>query len=474
MSARFDKMEVVQSEAGFALKTLSLQVDDSLRVLPGRREVFSACVAELAKPVVVKCYLPHAKQARDWGREWQGLLSLQNLKLPAPEPLAVARNERCEICVVMERIDGALTLGAFLNGADDAASGPLMTKLARLVGSLHEAGVRQNDQHIDNWAVAQGGIFLLDAGTFEFDSKPLSDQGRLEDLAAICATLPPRAEGAFRHALSGCYGIHEPGGRTWFREEDLDEAIAKLQQARARKYFKKTQRDCSEFASKASEAGAGMFTKSADSGLVDRFFRNPGSLMAEGRRLKSGNTCTVQRFESGGCAYVLKRYNVKPLPTQLRRSLGSSRARLSWANSWVLHLAFVPTAKSLAFLDESGFPRGRSYLLMQSIDAELLPDYVARISEDPAKLSDLVEAVGCVWDRLGRLRAVHGDLKASNWMVNQEGTVFLFDLDSFRFALSEMAFRRGRKKDLRRFLKNWPSAPEIADAFRRRMEGVEA
>ncbi|PXA03122.1 hypothetical protein DDZ13_13725 [Coraliomargarita sinensis] len=473
MSARFDSMLVLESASGCSLTSLSLEVGASLRVLPGRREVFSARVTDLDQPVVVKCYLPHAKQTRDWEKEWGGLQTLQRLGLPAPGPLAVCRNSTGEICVVMEQLADAVTLGTYLEDVAGRRDSSLMKKLVRLVDQLHEAGARQGDQHVDNWAVSGGQVFLLDAGTFQFHSRPLSAKERLEDLAAICATLPPEAEQDFRKTLFSCEGGPVVNARDDLTEAVLEEAIVRLQSERARKYFKKTQRDCTEFASRENTTGSGIFSRSADKTLVDRFFDDPETLMAEGRRLKSGNTCTVQQFECNGRAYVLKRYNKKPFWSQCRRSLSPSRARLSWSSAWVLHLAFVPTAKAVAFMDEGGFPRGRSYFLMESINAELLADYARGISGDAAKVAELVESVGRIWDCLGRLRAVHGDLKATNWMVNSDNKVFLFDLDSFRFGLSDGAFDRGRRKDLKRFLKNWSSWPEIGEAFRRRMKGGE-
>jgi tRNA A-37 threonylcarbamoyl transferase component Bud32 len=251
---------------------------------------------------------------------------------------------------------------------------------------------------------------------------------------------------------------------------ELDRAIKRVQQIRVRRYFKKTKRDCSEFGRFKEGAWAGMYSKQADLAWVERFFKNPDAWMAKGKRLKSGNTCTVQHISVGERSYVLKRYNRKAWWIRLRHALSASRACRSWSNGWVLNLCHIPTARPVAFAEEGGFPRGMSYLLMEAIDGELLPDYVEQHAENAERMKALVEKVGRIWDLLGQIRAVHGDLKATNWMVDEAGQVFLFDLDSFCCGLTQAAFRRGRNKDMRRFLKNWAAYPSIADSFLRRME----
>ena len=111
------------------------------------------------------------------------------------------------------------------------------------------------------------------------------------------------------------------------------------------------------------------------------------------------------------------------------------------------------------------------YLLMERIDGELLSVYVARFREDDLLMKSLVQKVGRVWDSLARLGAVHGDLKATNWIVSSAGEVYLFDLDSLCVGLSNRAYQRGRKNDMQRFLKNWASDPQLAEAFRKQMQG---
>lgn len=472
MERSLKDLRIIKCSPGLtASDRLSVEVAGPLRILAGRREVYRGRLRPSDREVVVKCYLPHAKQTRDWKQEWSRLGELESKGLPVPKPLAVGKTADGIVCVIMEYIQNALTLGAFLKSSNDVERCRVMQGLVCLVDQLHAAGARQTDQHIDNWAVADGMLYVLDAGTYRFSKGPLSSRARVLDLAAICATLPPASEKLFREALRLSYWTNAAeAARVDLIGLELNRAIERIQQTRARRYFKKTRRDCSEFGRIREGAWSGMYSKQSDPALVECFFKNPDAWMAEGRRLKSGNTCTVQHISLGEQSYVLKRYNRKTWWIRLRRSLSASRACRSWSNGWLLNLCHIPTARPVAFAEERGFPRGMSYLLMEAIDGELLPDYVEQHAGNVERMKTLVEQAGRIWDLLGRIRAVHGDLKATNWMVDEAGQVFLFDLDSFCCGLTQAAFRRGRNKDMRRFLKNWAANPLIADSFRRRME----
>ena len=460
MGDNLRNLKVLEASLEQLAGELMFEFGQTLRTLPGRRIVSRGRIIGAGLDVVVKCFLPHAKQERDSRREWQGLNNLQNSGLPVPSPYAVCRDDEGNIYVLMQYLEGATTLGNYLEAATLEKSKALMATLAGLVDKLHGAGARQMDQHVDNWAVVGESLYLVDAGTYRFVEGSLSVSDRCSDIAAICVTLPPFAEALFRSSLK-----LDPAASV------IESVILDVQQTRARRYYKKSQRSCTEFIKYREDGRKGMSLRNADSALIENFFKEPESIMELGERLKSGNTCTVQTLEHGDKCYVLKRYNPKPFLTQLRRSLFPSRARKSWSNACVLNLAFIPTAKPVAFLEIGDFPRNMGYLLMERIDGELLPEYVARFREDDLLMKSLVMEVGRVWDSLARLGAVHGDLKATNWIVSSTGEVHLFDLDSLSIGLSNRTYLAGRRSDMQRFLKNWSSDPQLAEAFRKRMQG---
>ena len=95
----------------------------------------------------------------------------------------------------------------------------------------------------------------------------------------------------------------------------------------------------------------------------------------------------------------------------------------------------------------------------------LLPEYVEHISGDDAAIEALCQQFRMIFDRLGRMHAVHGDFKATNWIVGRDGVLHLFDLDAFSCGLSLEAFKRWHKKDVERLLANWDADAPIRKAL---------
>jgi len=132
----------------------------------------------------------------------------------------------------------------------------------------------------------------------------------------------------------------------------------------------------------------------------------------------------------------------------------------------LIDLAFVPTPRVIAYSEEKkGLLKGRCYLLMEQLEGQLLPDYLETNRESPERLATVARSFRDLWQALDRLRAAHGDLKATNLIVDPAGVVHLFDLDAFRFGLSPRVFARGRRKDYKRFMQNWQNTPEFKRLF---------
>ena len=467
------KLCVTEQSAGFDAVELELGQFEALRILPERREVYAGQLLGMERAVVAKRFLSHPKQARDWRREWEGLVQLSALQLSAPAPLCVAEEaEGSAVWVIMDRIDGAVSVQEAFAAGDADECAELAQQLAKLVDAAHRAGVRQGDQHVDNWAWDGVRLYLLDAGSIEFSKNALHEKARLLDLAGICVTLAPAAEQAFREAIEAVYLVDdaELKGRLLY---ELEGTITKLQGERTRRYFKKTRRSCTEFVATETDTYRSMHLRIAGPEVIEALLSNPEALMGEGERVKSGNTCTVQRFSRGGQSYILKRYNKKSLTDRLRKVFSDSRALTSWSSAWVLEMAFIPTARAVAvYEDTSERLPGLRYLLMEEIDGQLLPDYIEACGTEQSRVERVADAFAQIWESLGRLRAAHGDMKATNLMVGSDGRLYLFDLDAFRFGLKPAAFERGRQKDLRRFMQNWSDQPELLELFETKVQEV--
>ena len=465
-------LQVVQSADGQSDgASVSVTLGEPLRILPGRREVYEATLSS-GKAIVAKGYLPHPKQDRDWRREWNGLVRLNQLDLAAPKPVCVATDPVSgTVWVIMKYIRNMVPLQQAFAEANACQAETLAFRLIRLLDAAHDKGVAQADQHIDNWGFDGSQIYMLDAGTVTFSPHALGTRRVIADLAALYVTLAIRDRRLFQLAILQHYLNTNPEEKLpVIAGRRLVDQTARYQKKRLLRYYNKTRRNCTEFGRKEKKGAVMLFSRGAAADLVEQFWADPEALMQTGERLKSGNTCTVQSVAWADRRYVLKRYNLKPFASRLRRALSDSRALKSWSHGWVLEMAFIPTARPVAVYEErrAGL-RGRCYLLMEQIDGQLLPDYVAAQAKNPKRLEVVADAVAEIWTGLAEIRAVHGDLKATNWIVDSEHRVHLIDLDSFEFGCSKSAFARGRKKDRARFMKNWSYDSALERLFRQRL-----
>ena len=107
---------------------------------------------------------------------------------------------------------------------------------------------------------------------------------------------------------------------------------------------------------------------------------------------------------------------------------------------------------------------------IRSASSPTLLDYVESGAAEPAVLEKLAEEFGRIWRGLGRLKARHHDMKATNFIVDAEHRLWLIDLDGMRTGLPGPLFRHARRADRERFMRNWRDWPEVADRFRARID----
>lgn len=207
--------------------------------------------------------------------------------------------------------------------------------------------------------------------------------------------------------------------------------------------------------------------------VVDQLWSDPeGLLAAEGARmLKDGDRCTVVHVNVGGQPAVMKRYNTKDRMHTALHWLLRSRAMWSWLNAHQLHAAGLNTARPLACVEDRrfGILRERSYLLTAFVPGKPLLELIASENPSEDRLRELARQFADLWQTLGQLRIGHGDMKATNFVIDRHDKLWLVDLDGMRSYRSHALFRRERRNDLARFMRNWQDRPEVAAIFRARI-----
>ncbi len=177
----------------------------------------------------------------------------------------------------------------------------------------------------------------------------------------------------------------------------------------------------------------------------------------EGAILKPGSRSTVTRLDLGDESFVIKQYKALRFHRRLRYALTRSRARQSWENGQVMARLGIPVARPLALLEETslGIP-GRSIVLMP---------FQAGTPLSEKHFPTIADKLHHIFALMRTHHITHGDLKASNILIDQIGDPHFIDLDASLLHSSPASFEKARAKDEARFAKNWDSNPALAQAM---------
>jgi len=427
-----------------------------LRYLPNRRSVWMA--ESEGGCVLLKIYDEHPKQKRDALREWRNAVALDSLGLKVATPLFFGRSEHGELVAGFGFIEEGKTLSEVLSKSSPDVQKLMLTRLVECHIAQYEKGVFQGDNHLGNYLWANDQLWMLDAGTFAFQSAPLSENDRGKNLALLIANIPLPLYELFKQVLGA---VHRDSGIA--APKILGQSIFSARQLRLRKYFKKTRRSCSEFERNKINGVDCLFCRDIDVDLKEKLIDNPDQFFEKkdaNELLKNGNTCSVVEVISNERLYILKRYNQKPLMYRWLHFLLTPRALSSWSGGQTLRLFGIATPRPMGcLLFRDGYLFRKGYLLMEKAEGDDLWELERRRPDDlKLKVPEEFEARK---QEMKALLATHGDMKASNLVLSPESVLQLIDLDSLTFHRLRIAFKHGVKKDDARFVRNWDKSPEL-------------
>ncbi len=184
---------------------------------------------------------------------------------------------------------------------------------------------------------------------------------------------------------------------------------------------------------------------------------------------KFGTRSVVGRYESAKSDLVLKYYYPRSPLKRLTYGLRGSRAVRSWTAGLAFSFAGIPTAAPLALLEwrSCGLLLDKSFLAVRHLPGIPLDDFARRHGDDPASLEPLAGNLRDIFSRMALLRIAHGDLKASNIIVDDDGGISFIDLDAATILTPENQWSAGRARDIRLFRENWLDLPGAAAVFAR-------
>lgn len=187
---------------------------------------------------------------------------------------------------------------------------------------------------------------------------------------------------------------------------------------------------------------------------------DPDRVLSTGTMLKDGDSTTVVRVNVNNQSWVIKRYNLKTLGYALSRLLRPSRAWQCWASAFRLQQAGIDTPAPLLMIEKRWGPlRRQAYYVSAYVPGQ---DVLALLGDKPADAEhwqSVMRLFADLFRRLRQHRLIHGDLKATNFIVTQPWTeqarLVVLDLDATRLEHRDARFMKYHQRDLKRFNANW-------------------
>ncbi|MGE0811180.1 MAG: lipopolysaccharide kinase InaA family protein [Immundisolibacter sp.] len=424
----------------------------ALRVLPGRRWTLAGATERGARAVVVKLFLAGRHARRDFRREQRGFALLHRHAISAPQVLyAGALAEPAGWVVVTAALDGTPA---------DALGEAALPAVVRAVALQHAEGIEQRDAHLGNFLIADGLAWTLDGAGIRA-SRALSARRARHNLARWLAQYPPGIDRRSGELLTLYRTTRWDRGRVG-SGDGFRNHIARERRERERRQVAKSLRTCGAYIASRTWRRFSVIDRAADTPALRAWLAAPDAPFDDPQAvwLKRGRSASVVRLTLDGRDVVVKRYNLKDFLHRLRRFWRPSRAWQSWRAAQRLLLWGVPTPKPVALLEERFGPlRGRAFYVSEYARGE--PLATALPTADPPTRALLLKNLCALLGTLARLRLSHGDLKATNLLVDNDNTLMLLDLDALRRHRRRDACFRALARDVARLRANWADQPAL-------------
>lgn len=440
--------------------------EEILRFLPGKRLVAFGVWEERA--VAIKLFFERGKVKRHIERELNGIKILNVTKTPTPKLLyhTSCRQQKIQI-LIFEKISDARCLGELWQNQDSVSDlETVMKNITIELATQHVLGVEQKDLNLKNFLIGEQHIYTLDGGSIIQHPAVMEKTSSLNHLALFFAQLGIRSE-ALQALLFQTY----IQARGWLLKKNdrrfLEKVFREHIEKRWKHYSQKIFRNSTQFARENHFGSLVLYDRQYYSNEFEAFFKNPESVFPKSTPLKMGRSSTVVKVTIDNTEYVIKRYNIKNIFHYLRRCLRPSRAANAWSISQRLRLFTIATPKPVAFIEKRFLGlRNTSYFVMEYSTGIRADQFFSNYRGDNAYIEQVAQRIVELFSNLAKLSLTHGDLKATNILIEQDQPVIL-DFDGVIEHPNRRALSVAFKKEMRRFMKNWENMPSVYCLFER-------
>lgn len=423
-----------------------------LRHLVGKRLVMLGTYRN--KAIVVKCFYHPKKFLGHSESETNGYNLLLKTSILTPKRLFVSHFQEYAL-VGYEYIQDSCSLQeAISEDVSKTRKIVLLNGALECLVKLHQAGLKQNDLHTNNFLLAQEKIYLVDAGAISSSERMKEIDAGLDNVALLTALFLMRD----KKTLEGIYLAYMKQQKQPVHSDSFQYFIKRNKywlNIEKKNFLSKAFRACTRLYYKKNFFERLICVREAYTEPMAEFLANPEALLEKAEILKAGNTCTVFRLVLAGKEYAVKRYNMKNIFYRFTRLFRPSRASISWYNAHLLMLAGIPIPKPIAIREELFGPfRGKAYYISEYLSGETADLFFKRPVVNEFIFEETQRATIALLNRLGQAQIFHGDLKANNILIKQN-KAYLLDLDAMRQIENKAKYLHYRRKDIQRFLRNW-------------------
>lgn len=464
----FDSPHTLQFPFSLTVKneTKPIMCEEIIRILPGKRLVFFGTWA--GKEVAIKLFLQPGKAVSHYQRETDHLKQLTESNVSTTKICFSGTTVKYNIPILItEKIQDAYDLETLWRTYSESETiNQLMHAVILELATQHVIGIMQKDLHLGNLLVKNNKIYTLDASQIDFFYKPLSLKLSLQHLALFFAQLGAGTK-MLRQKLFQLYCE----SRGWQIKRAyilrLEKLTHKYLKQRLFNYRKKVLRNNSEIKIINQLTQKIYFNRAFESTEMLKLFNHPEIAFQNNPNiLKNGRSSTVVEWSIDGKQYVIKRYNMKHFFHWLRRCLRPTRGQKSWAYAHVLQLAGIATARPIACIEKRFLGvYGWSYFIMEYITGENLATYFTNPAHNTSEINTLVKNIVHLLKQLKEIQITHGDLKATNFIIDHNNNPVLIDLDGITQHKTRQETNYFSSKEIQRFQKNWENLPEVQALF---------
>jgi tRNA A-37 threonylcarbamoyl transferase component Bud32 len=442
-----------------------LRCQKLLRAIPGTRLVIIGEWQQ--KPVLAKIFLKPLQGWLQLQRLQRGASALIATGNPTPPILYLGRIKRFKVCIVLFEFIEGLPFNEAFNGAILLFERwILLRQFVETLAKQHEAGIEQTDLHFKNFLWAKNKLYSLDTGSICVRRTPLSEKKSLLLFASMLAQFSQMDTNCKSKAITWYFQT-----RGWLKTPKLlrylDRQNARRQRKRENDLRTKLFRTSTKFASEKNNERFWVCDRRYLNDELLTFLKTPDYLFLSRYMhiIKEDSTTTVGVIQIGEQWFLVKRYNMKNFWHRLKRAITKTRAAKSWENAQRLLFRGIRTPQPIAIIENRwGIFKGVCYFISAYVPAMTATEYFKPYQFDLAEGGRIAEQILEVLQTLTIEKIFHGDLKATNILINGEG-IWLVDLDAMRFYRTNIYFKRRAIKDKTRFAKNWQGQPLLKNLF---------